>query len=306
MKPLVSIITPCCNGEKYLDRYFNSVLNQTHDNLELIFVNDGSIDRTEEIALSYKEKLENRNISFTYLYQENLGQAAALNRGLKLFKGDYLVWLDSDDEMTPDSIEKRVEFLEKHPELGIMRSNGIVINDETGEQRRIDNKQHSEAEDIYEDIMLLKTNGGNGAYMIRKDLYLECYPDRDIFVSRAGQNWQIYVPALSRSLCGYLDEELFLMHEHSSSHSRFERPAEEEYKRWRGYTEIVLKSMEAGTKNTEYYRNLVKENEARQIFYYAVSVRDIPTIKQEFRNIRHHGKPTVKEILLYCKCLLGW
>ncbi len=306
MRPLVSIITPCYNGEKYLDRYFSSVLNQTYENLELIFVNDGSTDKTEEMALPYKEMLEKRNIPFTYLYQDNAGQAAALNEGLKIFKGDILVWPDSDDEMTPDSIEKRVEFLEKHPELGIMRSNGLVVNDETCESKRIDDKSHPEAEDIYEDIMLLRTYGNPGPYMIRRSLLEECYPDLDIFVSRAGQNWQIYVPAFSRSLCGYLDEDLYVIHEHDDSHSRIERSAEQMYERWHDYTEIVLKSMKAGTRNTEYYRNLVKENEARQIFYYAVSVRDIPVIKEEFKNIKLFGKPTVKETLLYCKCLLGW
>lgn len=306
MRPLVSIITPCYNGEKFLSRYFDSVLNQTYENLELIFINDGSTDRTGEIALSYKEKLEKRSISFVYLYQENAGQAAAINKGLKIFKGSYLVWPDSDDELTSDSIEKRVEFLEKHPELGIMRSNGIIVNDESGEQKRINDKSQQETEDIYEEIMMLRTDGNPGPYMIRRSLLIECYPDLDIYVSRAGQNWQIYVPAFSRSLCGYLDEDLFVVHEHSDSHSRNKRTVEEWYDRWHEYTKIVLESMKAGIKNTDYYRNLVKENEARQIFYYAVSVRDIPTIKEEFRNMKSYGKPTTKETLLYFKCLLGW
>lgn len=306
MKPLVSIITPCYNGEKYLDRYFVSILNQTYENLELIFINDGSTDKTEDIALSYKDEFEKRKISFIYIFQNNAGQAAALNNGLKIFNGDYLVWPDSDDEMTSESIKKRVAFLEKHPELGIMRSNGTIVNDETGESKRIDNKSHSEIEDLYEDIMLLRTYGNPGPYMIRRSLLRDCYPDFNIFVSRTGQNWQIYVPAFSRSLCGYLDENLFIIHEHSDSHSRIERSVEKEYDRWHGYTEIVLESMKAGTKDTNYYHNLVKENEARQVFYYAVSARDILTIKKEFRNMRKYGKPTLKETLLYCKCLLGW
>ena len=114
-KPLVSIITPCYNGEAFLKRYFESILNQTYPNLELIFINDGSTDRTEEIALSYRERLEKRGITYIYEKQENAGQAAALNRGLKLFKGEYLTWPDSDDVMTKDSIEKKVHFLEKNP-----------------------------------------------------------------------------------------------------------------------------------------------------------------------------------------------
>ena len=75
--PLVSVITPCYNGEAYLDRYFNSILNQTYRPLELIFVNDGSTDRTAEIAERYAPVLKESDISFIYLHQENAGQAAA-------------------------------------------------------------------------------------------------------------------------------------------------------------------------------------------------------------------------------------
>ena len=58
MTKLVSIITPCYNGERYLDRYFNSLLEQTYPSVELIFVNDGSTDNTEKIAMEYGRKLE--------------------------------------------------------------------------------------------------------------------------------------------------------------------------------------------------------------------------------------------------------
>ena len=125
---LVSVITPCYNGEAYLDRYFNSILNQTYRPLELIFVNDGSTDRTAEIAERYAPVLKESDISFIYLHQENAGQAAALNRGLKLFTGEYLTWPDADDEMTPDCIEKKVAFLQKHPELQMVRSDGVYVD----------------------------------------------------------------------------------------------------------------------------------------------------------------------------------
>lgn len=108
--PLVSIITSCFNGEIYLDRYFESILNQTYPHLELIFVNDGSTDQTEKIALSYTSKLKEKGISYKYIYQENSGQSVALNKGLKIFKGKYLTWPDSDDVMTDDCIEKKLNF----------------------------------------------------------------------------------------------------------------------------------------------------------------------------------------------------
>ena len=109
-QPLVSIITPCYNGEPYLDQYFDSILKQTYQHLELIFVDDGSTDRTSEIAENYREKLEYRGIRYILLKQENRGQASALNHGLKYFTGEYLTWPDSDDVMTPECIEEKVSL----------------------------------------------------------------------------------------------------------------------------------------------------------------------------------------------------
>ena len=104
MKKLVSIITPCYNGEKYVDRFLTSVLNQTYNNIELIFVDDGSTDKTKDVVLSFKEQFEKRGYDLIYIYQKNAGQAAAINQGLKVFKGEFLMWIDSDDLMFPSEM----------------------------------------------------------------------------------------------------------------------------------------------------------------------------------------------------------
>ena len=70
----VSIVTPCYNGEKYLERFLKSILNQSYGNIELIFINDGSTDQTEEIIKKYKEEFDLHNIELTYLFQENAGE----------------------------------------------------------------------------------------------------------------------------------------------------------------------------------------------------------------------------------------
>ena len=87
MGALVSIVTPCYNGETHLDRFFQSILRQTYDDLEIVFVDDGSKDKTREIANFYQCEFEKKGIRFVYCFQENAGQAAALNRGLKYFTG---------------------------------------------------------------------------------------------------------------------------------------------------------------------------------------------------------------------------
>ena len=302
--PLVSIITPCYNGEAYMDRYFNSILNQTYRPLELIFVDDGSADRTAEIAESYRMSLEAHGIRFLFLRQKNAGQAAALNRGLKHFTGEYLTWPDADDEMTPDCIEKKVAFLQEHPELQMVRSDGIYFNPHTGERTAIAKETDKCTQGIFEQLLLVHTYGCNGCYMITRELLLACYPERDIFESRAGQNWQLLVPAASRSLCGYLDEPLYTIYVHSDSHSRQERSVAQMYERWDMFTEVLRHAIDASQCENSKYLHLVEENGARQKFYYAVSARDRAMLHRATKDMRTHGKVNAKERLLYLKYML--
>ncbi len=301
MEPLVSIITPCYNGENYLDRYFRAILAQTYPNLELIFINDGSADRTEEIALSYREALEKKGIHYRYEYQKNAGQATALNRGLKLFTGEYLTWPDADDEMTPDCIEKKVWYLQEHPKFQMVRSDGIYYNEDTREQKNIAAAQDKHPQNIFEKLLLVHTYGCCGCYMITKDLLLKCYPKKDIFESRAGQNWQMLVPAASYSDCGYIDECLYTVYEHSDSHSRHRRTAQEMYRRWDDFTEILHRAIAVSKCNPIQANRMVDENCARQKFYYAVADNDMKMVRQAYCSMRSCGKATLKETMLWIK-----
>ena len=92
-QPLLSVIIPVYKVEKYLRQCVDSVINQTYKNLEIIVVNDGSIDNTSLIIDRYV-KLDKRIIG---LEQKNGGPALARNKGLKIAKGKYVQYLDSDD-----------------------------------------------------------------------------------------------------------------------------------------------------------------------------------------------------------------
>lgn len=102
--PLVSIIIPVYNGMNYLSEAIDSALAQTYENIEIIVVNDGSIDqgRTKEIALSYGDKV-------LYFEKKNGGVASALNIGIRFMKGDYFAWLSHDDIYHPNNISKQIE-----------------------------------------------------------------------------------------------------------------------------------------------------------------------------------------------------
>lgn len=101
MDEIVSVIIPAYNVERYLEDCLNSVLKQTYKNIEIIIVDDGSKDKTLEIARNYKK--EGNNV--TVVHQENGGVCAARNRGLELATGKYIMFLDADDYLLPEAIE---------------------------------------------------------------------------------------------------------------------------------------------------------------------------------------------------------
>lgn len=104
--PLISIVIPVYNGEKYVSEAIDSALAQTYENIEIIVVNDGSIDRTEEICMQYGNKIK-------YFKKANGGVASALNLGIEKMGGEYFSWLSHDDLYLPNKISEEVELLEK-------------------------------------------------------------------------------------------------------------------------------------------------------------------------------------------------
>lgn len=100
--PKVSIIIPIYNNEKYIGRCLDSLLAQTLEDIQVLMVNDGSTDSTEEICLEYARQHPN----FEYHYKENGGSASARNVGLEHATGDYVGFVDSDDYVEPDMFEK--------------------------------------------------------------------------------------------------------------------------------------------------------------------------------------------------------
>ena len=97
----VSVIIPAYNAESYIERGINSVLNQTYKNVELIIVDDGSIDNTFNLI---KDKY-NTHKNIKLFKQKNSGVSAARNKGLELAEGDYCVFLDADDFLEINAIE---------------------------------------------------------------------------------------------------------------------------------------------------------------------------------------------------------
>ena len=115
MQPLVSIITPAYNSEKYIAEAIESVLQQSYRNWEMIIVNDASIDNTAAVVQKYIAKDPRIKVIHN---SQNLGVAKSRNIALEAAKGDYIAFLDSDDFWHKSKLQKQIEF---------MRANNLVL-----------------------------------------------------------------------------------------------------------------------------------------------------------------------------------
>lgn len=129
-QPLVSIVIPVYNGSNYVREAIDGALAQTYKNVEVIVVNDGSTDDTEEIALSYGSKIR-------YFSKENGGVSSALNAALREMKGEYFSWLSHDDIYYPDKIEKQITFLSSFGKPNVISYSDYELIDE--QSKRVGN-----------------------------------------------------------------------------------------------------------------------------------------------------------------------
>lgn len=126
--PLVSIVIPCYNQSDFLGEAIKSALNQTYSNIEIIVVDDGSSDRTQEVALGF--------LDVRYIRQKNQGLSAARNTGIREGGGHYMVFLDADDRLLPIALESGLKCFREHRECAFVfgsyrriKSNGLFGQD---------------------------------------------------------------------------------------------------------------------------------------------------------------------------------
>ncbi|MCI9360910.1 MAG: glycosyltransferase family 2 protein [Hungatella sp.] len=239
VKGLVSCVTPVYNGEKYVGLMLDSILQQTYPSIEMILVDDGSEDRSLEIADSYKERFAKKGYDYHILHGQHKNASAAMNRGLAKVRGEYLIWPDSDDILERESVEKRVGFLKENPEFGCVRtvmyyfdSNGpITLKDEKiGDVKK---------EELFWDILQGETFVCCGCYMLRTKAFFSIYQERRIPEYGVGQNFQMLLPYLYRCRCHTIPEALYGVRVHDDSHSRRKLTQMEEEDRYRGFEDLI-------------------------------------------------------------------
>lgn len=121
----VSVLLPCFNAARFLSACMESLLEQTFGDFEILALDDGSQDDTLDLLKSFTRDERVRVIHRA----QNRGLIATLNEGLGLARGDYVARMDADDEALPERFAKQVSFLDAHPEVDVVSSSAIVVDD---------------------------------------------------------------------------------------------------------------------------------------------------------------------------------
>lgn len=155
--PLVSIVVPSYNHEKYITRCIESILSQDYTNYELIVIDDGSTDNSAEI-------LKDLQIKHGFLLEINCNQGVAktLNRGFRdLAKGKYFTFCASDDYWLPGKLRKQVQFMEENPDFAMVYGKADII-EETGQKLKNNNR--------------IKEKKYKGGYIFKELIFLDFHP----------------------------------------------------------------------------------------------------------------------------------
>ena len=309
MDKMVSIITPCFNGEEFIGRYLESILNQTYKNIEFIFVNDGSTDKTEDIVMSYVSRFNYKGMIIKYIYQKNKGQASALNKGLEVFTGEYLTWPDSDDILTIDSIEKKVLFLEKNKKYGLVRTDASIVSESNLNKIKGHFAKYNEnklKEELFLDFITEnKVWFAPGCYMVRTEAFLDVNPNKKIYESRAGQNWQILLPITYQYKCGFIDESLYIYVVREESHSHSIIDYKKMLNRCDDHEDILVNtiaSIDMQEEEKKKYLSIIKEKYIRKKLYIASEFKDKELSNKQYKMLKNNNIANRTDFIKYLSC----
>lgn len=122
--PVITIIVPCYNGEKFLKDALESISEQSYVNWECLVIDDGSTDNSKDVAGTFISN----DKRFKYFYQQNAGPSVARNHGIELARGGYIQFLDADDKLENDKLRKQLEIMDANKDCSIVYGTSAYFN----------------------------------------------------------------------------------------------------------------------------------------------------------------------------------
>jgi glycosyltransferase involved in cell wall biosynthesis len=181
---LVSVIIPTYNTGRYLAQAIESALSQSHSPVEIVVVDDGSTDNTDEVVAPYLDRIK-------YIRQENRGLSAARNVGFRASRGEFVCFLDADDILLPDKFERQLAVFEREPDLGIVIS-GYIDVEEDGEApiQTVVKRWHRDALDHLLDHEVFPPHTALIHCQVLESVAL--FPE-DIDTAESQEDWQLWL-----------------------------------------------------------------------------------------------------------------
>jgi len=256
--PLVSVIVPCYNHEKYVTETIESIVNQTYKNIELIVIDDGSKDNSPKILAELSKKY-----NFNLIVRENKGLSATLNEGIKFSKGQYVCLCASDDILVLNKLEIQVNFMEDNPQYAIVYGKKINFY-QNGLKRKLNNKNFRSG-NIFNDLFLQKFSIPAVSIMYKKTIFEEI---GGFDTHLAVEDFDMALKIAKKYQIGYIDEYFYYYRVHDSNTindtDKMKYNVEKTLEKW---------------KNDGNYQNAVLQNSLLYFKYYA-SLHKIKSLKE--------------------------
>lgn len=234
--PLVSVVVPCYNHEKYVKETIESIINQTYKNIELIVIDDGSKDNSVSVIQELADKY-----GFTFIHRPNKGLSATLNEGIRLAKGKYFSAIASDDILMLEKIEKQVEFMESNPEYGMCYGKIVYFEDsiENTYEYPNSNKQGW----VFDDLLKYGCFIPAPSTFMRKEVFETVGEyDESLWI----EDWDMWLRISQKYQVGYIDEYLAYYRRHDTNISsqslkmyKAEKQILEKYKDYENFDNVI-------------------------------------------------------------------
>ncbi len=215
VNPRVSVIIPAFNYGHFLPEALDSVLAQSFQDFEIIVVDDGSTDTTQEAVSAYIKKNPKR---IRYFYQDNKGPAAARNKGIREARGEYIAFLDADDLWLPKKLDLQIDRFQNNPNCGLVYT-GYYLMNECGAIQGIYSMQPVPKEIIKKRILLTNPMAGTPTIMVRKSCFEKVgYFDEDLV---SAEDWDMWLRIIRKYDFAHVREPLVKVRLHKESQSFF-------------------------------------------------------------------------------------
>lgn len=212
-KGLVSIIIPCFNAEDYLYECLSSVANQTYSKIEVLLLDDGSSDRSIDVALKFLNRI---NIKIFGPY-DHIGPFALRNIGVAECKGEYVAFLDADDVWAQKKLQRQVEILENNEGIGLCHT-AVRDIDKLGRDLGASNSDRSLYSGYCFAKLLTKNGIANSSVLARRAVFERLGGFDEEFRLRG--DWEMWVRIAKEYEVGYSKEEDTMYRLHDSNVSR--------------------------------------------------------------------------------------